>query len=424
MIRKAIQPAIRPAFRSPFAAPYADGDLSLVHIPIYGQSLALGNDPDGASVITSGAVTGHFMLNGGVRAHYDESGIVNVNVAVRQSQIASLVPLQEQANPNDADYGETFAAGMASRMTSKGVFCSMARAAYAIKDLVPYNPSNITDTLQAGIHFTNLYASVLQSRRLAVAAGYSWTLGPMIWKHGEADAGASTSRADYKTRMGFLHDWCTNSLSLAAGSALSGYKIIMDQQALSAAQYAEIAVAAIELHRDTPEKFVCAGPTYQLEFTAANDVHMTSQAYRDYGEKLGQAWQAAHSGGGWEPCHITGVSRSGTTITVTVHVPAPPLVLDTTLVSSVANSGFAYSGAGISAVAITDTGAGDNTGVIQITIDADAGGTLSYAYNNGTANEIGPTSGARGNVRDSDSFAASSGKALPNWLCVDQWVVS
>jgi hypothetical protein len=109
-----------------------------------------------------------------------------------------------------------------------------------------------------------------------------------------------------------------------------------------------------------------------------------------------------------------------------VHVPVAPLVIDTTLVASIANSGFTYSGANITNVSITDTGAGDNTATIEITIDADAGGTLGYAYQNNAVDvRIGPTAGPRGNIRDSDPFETlNDSTAIPNWLCVDQWVVA
>lgn len=394
---------------------------TLVHVPIYGQSLALGSDPDGGSVITASAVSGHYMLNGGVRCHYDTPSIANVNSYLDPAQAASLSTLEEQVNPNDANMAETFAAGMALRMTEKGVFTSTARGAYAIADLTPSN------TIVTGwLHFSNTYAAVERARDLCDAAGHTYSVGPVIFKQGEADGGANTSKADYKTRLLALQQRMQDALVVANKASVGTLPFICDQQAMgfAGATYGEIAVAVIELHRSNPTRIVCAGPTYNLEFTAINDVHMISNTYRNYGEKLGQVWQAVRDGG-WNPCHITGVSRSTTTITVTIHVPTAPLVVDTTLVSSIADSGFTYSGANITDVSITDTGT-NNVATIEITIDADAGGTLGYAYqNNETDQRIGPTVGPRGNIRDSDPFETlNDSTAMPNWLCVDQWVVA
>jgi hypothetical protein len=189
--------------------------------------------------------------------------------------------------------------------------------------------------------------------------------------------------------------------------------------------YAEMAVAAIELHREG-NGVICAAPNYTEAFERVNEVHLTPQGYRDYGERLGVIAQRILDTGSWDPCHITGVSRSGSTITVTVHVPEPPLVTDTTLCLAVDDLGFTYDGAGINSVTITDDGTGDNVGTIEIALDASAGGTLGVAYNNGDLDfRIGPRFGPRTNIRDSAAAVRlSDGVGLYNWLCTDQWVVA
>lgn len=385
---------------------------SLVFVPMYGQSLALGNDPDGASVITTSPVSGHYMFNGGVRAHYDTSAIANVNTYVDGAQMATLSALQEQVNPDTSVYGETFAAGMALNMTSNGIFVSMARAAYNILDLTPLN-----STVTGFIHFSNLAGAAQRARDICDGEGTTMTVGPVLFKHGEADGAAGTTKANYKTRLLALQQETEDMLDVANKASVGTLPFICDQQALgqTGLTYGEIAVAVVELHRSNPTRIVCAGPTYHLEYTAVNDVHMTSNGYRNYGEKLGQVYQAVLDGG-WNPCHITGVSRSGTTITVSVHVPTAPLVKDTTLVASVTNDGFTYSGANITGVSITDVGTSGGTATIEITIDAAAGGTLSYAYQNNAVNQrIGPTAGPRGNIRDSDPFTTTNDStAIPN----------
>jgi len=86
------------------------------------------------------------------------------------------------------------------------------------------------------------------------------------------------------------------------------------------------------------------------------------------------------------------------------------------------DDGFAYSGAGIMGVAITDDGTATGTATIAITLDADAPGTLRFAYENSALNvrnEIG------GHIRDSATETTlNSGRPLWNWLCTDEWEIA
>jgi hypothetical protein len=384
----------------------------------YGQSLALGTDPNGSSVITSSAVTGQYMFNGGIRPVYDRATVTNVNDTIWPAMIGSFATLQSAMSAFDSvTIGETFCPGMGLRMTSTGLFSATGRGAFTIAQL----------SRTAANHFPNTVAVVNRARDICDANGYTYTPAIVDWKHGEADAAASTTKAAYKTALSTLRQDLENHFDFNNRANVGTLKMMIDQQAYggSTGTWADIAVAAIELHR-AGGGFYCIGPTYPWTFTANNDVHMTEQTYRNYGEKRGLVAQKLIDGTGWNPCYITGVSRSTTTITVNVYVPSPPLVVDTTLVASVANKGFAYSGATITAVNITDDGTGDNAGVIEITINASAGGTLSVAYgNNTTPDRIGPTEGPRSNIRDSDSAVSLyDGTKFYNWLCNDQWTVA
>lgn len=338
--------------------------------------------------------------------------------------MASLATLAEQLNPNDSDFGETFASGIAARLNSMSLFSATGRGAYSVGWLsrMPTSGGQV-DTW----HFGNTYATVVEGSQLALSAGLTYSVPCIVFKQGEADAAASTTKAAWKTAVEQLIDDFRSHLKWAGLVDTSSLYMIVDQQAYqqTGTTYADIALAAIELHRETSGKIICAGPTYVEEFTAVNDVHMTSNGYRNYGERLGRVIAAGVT---WNPCYITGVSRSGTTITVTVHVPAPPLVDDTSeaIVTAIANSGFTYSGATITGVSITDTDVGDNTATIEITIDSSAGGTLGYADANNAVNmRVGPTAGPRGTIRDSESAVTQNDNTpLYNWLCNDRWTVA
>jgi hypothetical protein len=362
----------------------------------------------------------HKMFVGGVRPGYDHRLTVagNVNNYVKQStQLASLVGLRERASPLDTTCGETFAYGMGLNITPECVFYSMGRGAYTAIQL------QMDDALGLP-HFSNLYAGAKEARNLLVANGKTVSATvPMIYKQGESDT--ATTAADWKTRVQAIRSDSEKAFKHAMLADVT-VKMVLDQLALQnhAQSQGDLAVAAVEMHRDVANVF-CAGPTYWCAFRSVTDVHFTQAMYRKYGEHLGRVVNTLIETGDWQPCHITGVSRSGTTITVNVNVPEGALTTDTTNVSSITNSGFTYSGATITGVSITDDGSTDGNGIITITINAAAGGTLSYAYENGTSGQGGPTIGSRGNIRDSSTFVTTyDSTPIYNWLCNDQWVVA
>ncbi len=396
----------------------SDATFDYVFRGIYGQSLGLGSDPDGASVITTTPVTGHRMFNGFVRVLYDTPGISNVNTLIYPAQFASFATLAEQLCPTDSNLGETFASGMALRSTSPSITAATGRGAFPVSSL------NRT----SANHWPNTYAAAAQAVNLCRAAGETIDIGPMIFKQFEADGAANVSKTTIKARMRTFAADMFNSMRTAAMGPVPNFKIIFDQQAMwqTGATFAEMAIAVAELYRENPEWFVMAGPTYWCQFTAANDVHFTSLQYRRYGEKLGTIWQTVYDTGDCKPCYRLGDPvRTGTTIDYPVWVPAPPLVTNTTLVSAITNSGFTHSAANVTDVQIVDTGVSDNMGVIRITLDAAVSGNLRYAYeNNGASGNIGPVLGARGNICDSDPFVTLyDGYAIPNWLCNDDVAV-
>ncbi len=364
--------------------------------------------------------SGHKMFNGGVRPHYDDAAAVsNINVHMLASRTASLVPLNERISKVQGAFGETLATGMAVRLGQPSAFFTTGRGAFTVENLSRTNANGF-------IHYSNFYGALLNGREQASSGGGRFRLGPIVWKQGEADGVGNTPKATYKARLKTLLDDLRVSASHATLGNRSGQKLISDQVGYgNLTGYSDIAVALIELQREKAGIF-CLGPSYGPEyvFTNIDDVHMTAAGYRKVGEKFGLAVQAIIDGAGWKPCHIVAASRTGAVITLTVHVPEGPLVVDTSLVAAVANSGFTYTGATITGVTIAEAGLG-GPGAIEIALSAAAGGTLRYAHANGTASRIGATVGPRGNIRDSAAATASyDSSPLYNWLCVDEWVIA
>ena len=403
------------------AASAPTADVALRHIPIYGQSLSIGSvgaNPGTAAVI-SAASTKDYMFSAGVRAHLDQlAPASNENSPIDPAGLQSIVALAEVVSTFDGNYGETVASGIGANTTGRCLFSATGRGAYEIAELSRDAGGIITDQN----HWINTHAAILYGRRAAEDNGWTYEIPCFLWMQGSADATALTTRADYEAaELSLRNDW--RAMASAAGQIdASAVPMVTEQPAYrsdpqntgtgaTATGYGSIAVAKINNHRAGVT--VCAGPRYPYEFVNSGDLHMTSQGYRDFGAgPLAKAIQTIRDGGTWHPTHINGApTRSGTTITVPVYVPTPPLAFDTSLGFGLADRGFDYSGANITAVTITDDGSGDNAGEITITIDAAAGGVLRCGYENAATtsnNEVGTE------IRDSND----------NWLCTDEWSVT
>jgi len=175
-----------------------------------------------------------------------------------------------------------------------------------------------------------------------------------------------------------------------------------------------------------PSRTILVGPRYFLPYAQAAGgaqfpgVHLTNEGYRWLGEYYGKAYKrVVVDGGAWSPLRPTSITRSGNVITAVFQVPAPPLVLDTTRVTNPGNNGFEFTSG--EAVPPTITGVslvGANTVEILLS-NVPTGGNerLRYAYTGIPGNSGGPTTGPRGNLRDSDATASLYGNDLFNW-CV------
>jgi hypothetical protein len=173
-----------------------------------------------------------------------------------------------------------------------------------------------------------------------------------------------------------------------------------------------------------PAKTILVGPRYFLPYAVEDadfpGIHPSNEGYRWLGEYYGKVYKKlVVDGGSWSPLRPGSLARSGSVMTVFFQVPEPPLVLDTTLVTDPGNFGFEYTDdsenpPSISSVEIT----GDNT--VEVTLSAEPTGDnkrLRYAYTGVPGNPAGPSSGPRGNLRDSDATTSLSGRTLYNW-CV------
>lgn len=243
--------------------------------------------------------------------------------------------------------------------------------------------------------------------------------------HGESDHQVGTSGATYKAN---LLEWQQDIQAKARASTESGATAIiplyLDQMSswssslLGGSNATTIPLAQYQAARENPGVVILIGPKYQYPYS--DGVHLTAASSRRMGATAGKV---IAYGPTWEPVWPSTespaqVTLSGAVITIPFHVPTPPLVLDTTTVSNPGNYGFTYtcgsSPPAISSVALS----GDTSVAITLASTPSAqcqtDDVIRYALTVNANTNGGPTTGARGNVRDSAS-ATFEGLALYNF---------
>lgn len=149
-------------------------------------------------------------------------------------------------------------------------------------------------------------------------------------------------------------------------------------------------------------------------------MHLTNLGYRILGEYYAKVYRRIFlERGTWTPLQPRAIKREMSTITIDFDVPTPPLEFDTTEVTNPGNLGFEVLDNGVPAKILIVSTSGPTT--VKVTLAAPPSGKamrIRYAYT-GAVNALGgPKTGARGNLRDSDSTpSAYSPAKLYNW-CV------
>lgn len=173
----------------------------------------------------------------------------------------------------------------------------------------------------------------------------------------------------------------------------------------------------LDAHVRAPGKVVLVGPEYNIPFRFDDGLHFTSEGGRRLGEYFAKVYsKIVFEGATWEPVRPKNITRTGNVITVQYYVPVPPLALDTTQVTNPGNYGFEFSdGTSVSIASVAVTAAD----TVTITLSATPTGAtkrLRYAYTSPAPNSVpGPTTGVRGNLRDSDPTPSLYGNTLQNW---------
>jgi hypothetical protein len=212
-------------------------------------------------------------------------------------------------------------------------------------------------------------------------------------------------------------------------------------------RYSPLATQQYNAHVAAPGKVILVGPGYFVDqgtqtfpSTQPECLHQSIVGERQIGEYFAKVYaKVVFAGETWEPVRPKTITRAANVVTVEYHVPVPPLVLDTTLVTAPDKDGFAAENYGFeyrtgghngTRVEITNVAITGPT-TVTITLASTPVGAdqrLLYAQNQRPYGQgcTGPgvqrngnkyQGGARGNLRDSDATPSryDGGAPLYNW---------
>jgi hypothetical protein len=254
---------------------------------------------------------------------------------------------------------------------------------------------------------------------LAQASGDAYAVRAVVIVHGESDHLGNNANYDLD-----LLEWQSDydaDVRAITGQTLPIPLITDQMSSFSAYGEATSAIPQLQLEasRSEPDRIVLMGPKYVLPYVP-DGVHLTGEGSRWLGEMHAKVFERVLvDGEPWRPVSPREITRQGAQITVRLWVPAPPLVLDETIVTNPGNYGFGYSDSSGAAPTITSVAlAGDDSVVITLSAEPVGGNQrVTYAMNGIAGQPAGPTTGPRGNLRDSDATESRHGYALYNW-CV------
>lgn len=379
------------------------------HVLITGQSLAVG--VAGAPPLTLTQPYGNVMFNTGVMAGNEN--------------LESFEPLVEGDNiPGSKAVVETMTSSFANLVTE--LSSSSAAPRHDLLMSVHASGAKPYVLLKKG---TKPYATgmtqVAAALEIAKGKNKSYVVRAVLNVHGESDHAEKTAtyekhliewQADYEHDIKAL----TNQREPIPmfHTQMSSWTRMMKGTETSAIPGAQLAASIA-----SKGKIVMVGPKYHLPY-AKDGVHLTAHGYRHMGEDYAKSYRRVILEGRlWEPLRPTHVTREGAVITIKFVVPVPPIVIDTTLVTDPGNLGFEYSDGAVSTGAKTPAikrvdVTGPDTVAITLTEAPTAEDRhVRYAFTGNRGSPSGPMTGARGNLRDSDTTRSRAGYKLHNW-CV------
>jgi hypothetical protein len=303
----------------------------------------------------------------------------------------------------------------------------------------------LTNLLSGTTQYSNMVRVAERSAAIAALNGWGWECY-VTCSIGENDyATYASNAAGFQSNMVALQAAIQTSIQAiytANGwSAPAHVPLICEQGSSWTDSVYDLTTCALAyvfpaLARTYPDLFKLVGPEYYTDMYTSggggDSVHKTAEGYKLDGQYMMRMITELRAGAATPGLYATGVSNSGTTMTITTSATTN-LDIDTGVVTdpnsqkglrvldtSNGNANVALSSIAVSGTSITATLAAENAGHVYMLGIADIGTA---------GNNPGPTTGPRACIRDSSTDVSSSdtgSTAMYNYISHDQfaWTVT
>lgn len=386
-----------------------------IHVSMEGQSLALGL---GAKIIASLAseATNALVPNAGIEDGVQASDMQGVTGLPLSS--TGLAAFNPALNPNQTAESPLYAAmiHLQRSIDERGIASQVLGSTNAHGGTAIAGLSKGTAIYDVGVAQSKAY------RNYASAAGKSCLTEFVLWAQGETDISMGLSGEEYiKALSGLIGNYQTDINQDLAPIMLT-YQTASHTKRWPtfSPEIPHAQLKAANLNRSI--KMACAA--YVMPYNE-DGIHMPPNSYRWLGAYFGKVmdWMLTTGRTDWKPVQPEAIYRNGRVITIKFHVPVKPLVFDTTLVTNPGNYGFKVFNSANVEQTISTVGI-ENGDTVKIVLSAEPVSNVIVKYAQGSGNDTnaGPTTGARGNLRDSDATVAkvldlTTGQPYPlqNW---------
>ncbi len=248
---------------------------------------------------------------------------------VEHALVPLVEPIRPRATSGDGQYpgnilGETPHSAMANQLTS------LSPDTVTLHSVVGWSGHclNDIDKRGGGLAYPSGLEETRLFKQLAKAEGKTFATGAVILTHGECDS----RNENYESSLYQLwQDY--NSDLIAISGQNEPVVLLLSQQhsfpldgSLSASTVAQWSAGVKH-----PGKIICVGPKYQYIYTP-DRIHLDAPSYIRLGEKYAEVFDhVVRLHQPWQPLQPEKISRDGRVLTVTFHVPNPPLAWDETL---------------------------------------------------------------------------------------------
>jgi hypothetical protein len=271
------------------------------------------------------------------------------------------------------------ARGLADYVIASGAVGASGQPMAAIQK----NTNGNANSYAASTYFIQAVAN------LAKVAGKTFGCGAIHLTHGESDALVQTPNYGALV-LGLRNDYNTDIRKLTGQNRQ--IPLILNQMTSNPASgQGPNGIATQQMLVCQQNRGLVVGACTKYAYQYADGQHMNDNGYWALGEKHAQVYDVIDRDGLWEPCWPVAIVRSGTTVTVYIHVPVGPLVIDGGHTGPHLSGGLSSWGPGVGfeaydAVQTVTGGTGNGVSPIVLTVASTANYTTGQTvYSNANA---------------------------------------